>query len=447
MPDYVSKNHSRNFKGTDRPLTLRPSNKPVAHGAENSAQACLLKMTARKRRLIRAFEALLVPAVWIAQRMSRRHGPPATDVLQIVVVEYWNIGDIVVLLPFLENLRAAYPTARLILLANPTVLDLLKHQNFVDEIIPFTTPWSSYFSRWHKYNPFSKRWIQLARTLFRLRRRKFSLALSGRMDIRDNFLIWLIGARQRIGYAVGGGGLFLTDVVVPDVNRPHRSSVWLQLLRHLGKKIESEIPQLRLSETEKMFAAAFLRENQIEEKQLVVGVHAGARIATRRWDMSNFVAVSALIESEFKAKILWFTDPANTDESDRIPSSWIRVALPFGKFIAVLNRCNLLTCNDSGPMHLAAALGVPVVAVFGPTQPIWFGPLGPANRVVIRPEFWCRPCFDYCIFEEPYCIRTITVEEVFKAAAESLRSLSHDEDRTTMPAANTSRRKLQTGII
>jgi len=72
-------------------------------------------------------------------------------------------------------------------------------------------------------------------------------------------------------------------------------------------------------------------------------------------------------------------------------------------------------------------LNVPVVAVFGPTQPEWFGPRGPEDRVVIRPEFWCRPCFDYCIFDQPYCLRTISVEEVWGA----IEGILHRTDAST----------------
>jgi heptosyltransferase-1/heptosyltransferase-2 len=80
-------------------------------------------------------------------------------------------------------------------------------------------------------------------------------------------------------------------------------------------------------------------------------------------------------------------------------------------------------CNDSGPMHLANLLRVPVVAVFGAQRPDWFGPRGPDDRVVIRPEFSCRPCFDYCIFDRPYCLRTISTDEVYQTVAAALGSV------------------------
>jgi heptosyltransferase-2 len=74
-------------------------------------------------------------------------------------------------------------------------------------------------------------------------------------------------------------------------------------------------------------------------------------------------------------------------------------------------------------MHLANLLGIPLVAVFGPQRPEWFGPRGPRDRVVIRPEFPCRPCFDYCIFDKPYCLRAVIVDDVYAAVASQMNDI------------------------
>src|SRR5579859_3768314 len=307
--------------------------------ASEAARGALIRMGPSKHRMVCAFETFVFPAVWVIEHVRPQREPPNESIREILVIEYWNIGDIVNLLPFLESLRAAYPAARVSLLINPAMRSAFESRSLADEVIPFTTLWSTHFNRWQKYNPFSLRWFQLAKTLMALRRRKFDLALTGRMDIRDNFLAWLIDARRRVGYGFAGGGFFLTDVVTPDLNRPHRSQIWLQLLRHLGKNICSEIPRLRLVESEKAAAAGFLRKNGIGDGELLVGVHPGARVPTRRWGEANFAAVATRIESEFKARILWFADPAETYSSDCISPSWIRVALPFREFLAVLARC------------------------------------------------------------------------------------------------------------
>lgn len=389
-----------------------------------AARASLLKMTVRRRRLIRLAERLLRPIVRLVG--SRDPSPDSSEErpARILVIEYWNIGDVVILLPFLNSLRDAYPQARISLLANPVTRAVLAGQNLVDEIIPFSTPWSVHTSRWRKYNPLSPRWLSLTRSLLSLRRRNFDLVFTGRMDIRDNLLAWLTGATRRVGYGFSGGAFLLTDAVAPDLARPHRSQIWLQLLRHFGKPTRSEIPCLRLNAGEEAFAAEFLRKQGIGVTERLVGVHPGARISTRRWGTENFASVSTRVESKFRVRILWFGDPKEREEAQWLPPGWVRVRLPFREFLAVLARCSLLICNDSGPMHLATALGVPVAAVFGPQQPLWFGPRGPNDHVVIRPEFWCRPCSDYCIFDQPYCLRTISRDEVFTAASSTLHQLS-----------------------
>jgi ADP-heptose:LPS heptosyltransferase len=139
------------------------------------------------------------------------------------------------------------------------------------------------------------------------------------------------------------------------------------------------------------------------------------------------------LASAFPVRVLWFCDPNEPERAGPLPEPAIRVSLPIRQFIAVLARCQLLLCNDSGPMHIAAALGVPVVAVFGPQEPAWFGPLGPDHRIVIRPEFWCRPCFDYCRFDQPYCLRTISREEVGEAALSAVREISRRREPPSTP--------------
>jgi heptosyltransferase-2 len=232
-----------------------------------------------------------------------------------------------------------------------------------------------------------------------------------------------------VGYAFGGGGFFLTDAVIPDLARPHLSDRWLRLLEHLGKPILQGPPRLRLTQEEERLADRFLAERGIDNTELLIGIHPGARSAIRQWGEENFLTLAQRLQAKFQIKILWFHDPSQASPAlngshpglDR--SRLLPLSLPLREFMAVLNRCRLFICNDSGPMHIATALQVPVVAIFGPTEPTWFGPLGDDNRVVIHPGFWCRPCLDYCRFDHPYCLRTISVESVFESSVEALNAL------------------------
>jgi heptosyltransferase II len=392
--------------------------------ANSAALGVLVKIGARKRFLIRVFEVAVKPLVFLVERLRRRHANPSGEIRKILAVEYWNLGDIVMESPFLQNLRIQYPSAHIVLLTSPKCAPLIEKQGLVDEVKVVRVPWAQHYSRWRKYNPFSPLWLELFQTLKFLRAQYFDLAFVARADIRENFILWLIEARQRVGYGFGGGAFLLTDVVVPDLEHPHFSNRWLQLLEHLGKPILTQQPRLLLTEEEERAADRFLAERGVTDGEFLVGVHAGARSAIRQWGEENFEAVARRLQRQFPVKIVWFQEPNQPSPVLARNHNFLPLSLPLRPFMAVLRRCRLFICNDSGPMHISTAIGVPVVAIFGPTEPAWFGPLGPGNRIVIQPGFWCRPCFDYCLFDQPYCLRTISVESVYQAAVEVVRDLS-----------------------
>src|SRR6266436_8655001 len=163
-------------------------NSKLATAAEAAARGSLLRMTPRKWRLIRMFESImrfLLPTLPSPRAGEKPNAEPAS----ILVIEYWNLGDLAILVPFLKNLRRNFPSSRISLLVNEGLVSFLEGQEIVDEFIPVRVPWAQHLNRWRKYNPFSPRWISLTCTLLALRRRQFDLGFSGRMDIRDNFIL------------------------------------------------------------------------------------------------------------------------------------------------------------------------------------------------------------------------------------------------------------------
>jgi ADP-heptose:LPS heptosyltransferase len=129
------------------------------------------------------------------------------------------------------------------------------------------------------------------------------------------------------------------------------------------------------------------------------------------------------LTGEFDAKVIWFEDAMDSTGA-ALPRNIVPASFPLREFLAVLARCSFVVCNDSGPMHMAGVLGVPVVAIFGSTFPEWFCPPGENHRVVVRRDMPCRPCGDRCLLDEPYCLRLIPVEQVMEAVRESLRNLN-----------------------
>jgi heptosyltransferase II len=394
---------------------------------EAAARERLLGMTQRKWRLVRLLELMLrpllrlVPATRHAENETARPG-------SILVLEYWSLGDLAIVVPFLKSLRRSFPNARIALLVNAALPNFLEGQGLVDEFFAVRVPWAQHFHRWRKYNPFSHDWISLFSAIKALRRRRFDWAFSGRMDLRDNVILWLTGARRRIAYGLGGGGSLLTDRVAPDLSRPHRADLWLHLLEALGASPDREPERLRLASAELAAAESFLRERGIPQGAFLVGVHPGARSATRRWSRQRFAQVAQRLVQEARAHVLWFSQPGEPSYAPALEHCYA-VSLDFRSFLAVLSSCSLFICNDSGPLHLANLLHIPVVAIFGPQRPESFGPRGAYDRVVIRPEFSCRPCFDDCIFDQPYCLRAISTDEVFRTVEVALSSVKTSGSR------------------
>lgn len=386
-----------------------------SHTIDAAALASQAKYGPVRLVLSQFFEYLLMPLVRLG---NWRKESGETEPKSILVVEYWNLGDFVLLTPFLKNLRLHYPKAHIALLASPRIIPMVEGQRLVDELIPVSMPWAQHLSRWKKY--FSRDWMNLFRCIHQIRKRRFDLGFTGRADIRDNFFLWAGGVRRRVGYGFAHGGTLLTDVVQADLLRPHYSDRWLHLLEQQGKPILDRHPELKLGTEQRVFARNFLLEMGLENTDVLIGFHPGARNEVRQWGNEKFLEVARRLMNLFSVKILWFQDPGSTEKP--IGTGFITVRLPLKEFMAVLSECRVLVCNDTGPMHIASGLGVPVVAVFGPTQPEWFAPIGEDHKIVIRREIWCRPCFDYCIFDQPHCLRLVTVDSVYEAAAETLRA-------------------------
>ncbi len=401
--------------------TIRPkSSGALSPGEANAAaRAALVKMSARKSRMIRVIEAALRPLVHIADCVRGNSEKHDSEADKILVMEYWNLGDVVMLTPFLRSLRIQYPHASVTVVTSPKAAPLFENQGLVDRILTVRIPWAQHYSRWRKYNPLSLHWVELLRMVKTLRDQHFDLAFTARSDMRENFILWVAGVTRRVGYGFGGGGFLLTDLAIPDLHHPHMASRWLRLLEHVGGAALEHLPRLQVTAAEEQSALEILDRHGVSGGELLIGVHPGARSKARQWGEENFSALIAGLEAQFPLQTVWFQEysPKNP-QAEQCERRFL--TLPLRQFMAVLSRCRLLICNDSGPMHIATALGVPVVAVFGPTEPAWFGPLGEGNRVVSQPGFWCRPCFDYCIFDQPYCLRMIPVEDVLQACVQAI---------------------------
>jgi len=328
----------------------------------------------RKRLMLGALDVL-------GRLAPKRAHPPEVDsnaqIKRILVVELWNIGDVVLAMPFLAQLRALFPTARVTMLARPHAKTILAGTGLVDEFIETELGWTEHATR---FNPLAYSWTELRRVRLALRSRKFDIAFKSRMHIREHLVLAMSGATRRVAFAFGQGDRVLTDAIpIGDPNR-HKAADWLELLKPFGGHVEGPPARLKVSESEGRWAAAFFAEHGIAANDRVLGIHPGASVPAKRWPLDRFVQVAEAIAQRPGVKVLAFVEPEGYGDAIARVGGVIPAKVNLREMIALIQRCDVLVCNDSGPMHIAGALGVPTVAVFGSGIQQWFSPLGEGHK-------------------------------------------------------------------
>lgn len=343
-----------------------------------------------------------------------RDGPPRS----FLVVEPWGIGDVVLATPLLASLRSAFPESSITLLAKQYAADLLAHSGLVDDVVPFNFPWTA-FSGKYQLSRYEKRAFD---NLFReLRSRDFDVSLDARRDIRSNVITYFSGARRRIGYDFGGGSHLLTDVLPSGDQNAHKIDDWLAMLRPLGvAEPACRQPRLVVTQHESALARARLGGLGIVPGKPLIGLHPGASHRVRRWDDRRYAEVVERMLKDGDVQFIIFEeysgDSAGIVTSAQVP----RVRGTIREMMAFIAECDLFLANDSGPMHIAEALGIPITALFGGSRAEWYGPRGARDEKVLVSEMPCRPCFDACIFATPRCMEGISSEAVVASLSRQL---------------------------
>jgi heptosyltransferase-2 len=320
------------------------------------------------------------------------------------VLEFWGLGDLTFATPLL---RAAQERYDITLVGKDHAAQLLQPSFPNVRFVTFDAPWSAYRG---KYALWRWPWRRLLGLLASLRRERFDAAVSVRSDPRDHLFILLAGARQRYGFPRNGSALFLTHPLVRSRSKQHKVEDWHDIGRALGfPKVEAG-PALEHSE---------YRQPAIDEilagvsGKPVLCVHPGARIAVRRWPETSFAHIIKKLRARFDFHLVLVPDPDGYGHGLTPLADVVLRPLTVPELVDVLGRTDLLLCNDSGPGHIAAACGRPVIPIFGPTDPDWFRPWGDQQHLVIRDICPWRPCFDYCKFREAYCLTKLLPERVW----------------------------------
>lgn len=327
-----------------------------------------------------------VPVWWLLARLSPGDPAASTDQpSEIVVFDFHLLGDIVLLTPFLAALRAGFPGARITLVAGPWAAELLLGTNLVDALIPFSAPWV-------KYGQGLGGLIRCAALCRRLRAKRFDLGIEMRGDVRQIMMLWLSGVRRRLGFDFTGGGALLSDVVPDDGKLAHLAEHHQRMAAYLGIWPEGKTysPWLKLTEQE---------ARAIRNTPSFVGLHFDASLPLRRFPLAEIQRLMSRL-LEHGERLCVFVPPGPTpiwlDELQQgLGKETPAIEFWSGtlrEMVVKLASARHVYAMDSGPAHIAAALGVPVTVFFGPAEPDYVRPLGERVRIISRLDVPCRPC-------------------------------------------------------
>jgi heptosyltransferase II len=335
---------------------------------------------------------------------------------QKILVRATNwVGDAVMSLPALRALRDKFPNAEISILAKPWVADLYGREPFCDHLIPYTprTLTSKY------------------RAGRDLRMHKFDCAILFQNAFEAAAVAYLAGVPERIGYARDGRGFLLTRAIpVPrDGEIPrHQRFYYLELLRRAG--ILDAIPAndlIRLEGAPQAREQGRRRFVELGMGDVVVGVSPGAAFGSaKRWLPERFAETAARLAGELGATVAIFGSKderelcASVASALRVPVKNFAGETSLAEFIDLAAACRVYLTNDSGAMHIASALGVPTVAIFGATDDVATGPTGPLARVVREPVE-CSPCLMRECPIDHRCMTRVDAARVAQVALDLLK--------------------------
>ncbi|HXH09621.1 MAG TPA: lipopolysaccharide heptosyltransferase II [Alphaproteobacteria bacterium] len=359
-----------------------------------------------------------------------------SPLLQTVLVIGPNwVGDAVMSTPVLANLRRGLPKATIDLLVPASVSPLFDEHPHVDRVLidRSRTDWRAALS--------------LARTQ---RQMRYDVALLLPNSFRAALWAWLIGAQRRVGYATDGRRWLLTHPmpaawIQPYRRRsqrvsrgspsegPHQVDAYLRLVEALHIPIVERLPVLVPSSLAEKEAEHLWARHGLEGQKRIVGLCPGAAFGpAKRWWPERFAALADRLVAEAELAVVLFgsRDEVPLIEQVRAHMSQHAVSLAgqdtLASFAALAARCAVLVTNDSGAMHIASAVGSPVVALFGPTDPRRTAPSSP-RAIVLRRQLPCSPCFrSHCPYSDHPCMRLIEVDDAFVAVQHALGYAEHD---------------------
>lgn len=336
---------------------------------------------------------------------------------KILIVNVNWLGDVVLSTPFIRTIRKEFTNAHIACVLEPRCKQILENNPYIDEVI-------LYDEKGLHHGLFGK-----LKFIFLLKNKKFDTVYLLHRSLTKTLLTFLAGIKTRIGYSTKKRSIFLTKKIIPpDINNIHRADYFLELAYRAGVKYRDNLGcDIHTNGHDKEAAQNLLKENGISIKAPFIVINPAGNWANKRWPAEYFARLCDLIAKDTNIKVVLLAADKDIKLANEIVSSSrnnINIVNLAGKCslgisISIIELSNLVITNDTGPMHIASALGKNIVCLFGPTSPLITGPYkNTAKTMIIQSNVHCKiPCYKTSC-EKPLCMENIRPQEVYQKVKE-----------------------------
>jgi heptosyltransferase-3 len=332
------------------------------------------------------------------------------EVRKILVIKLRAVGDVVLSTIVLKNLALAFPDSQLDFLTEKPSKDVLAGNPFVHSTLV--------------YDRSTMNGLELVNLV---RKGSYDLVIDLFGNPRSALLTWLSGASYRVGFHFRGRTYAYNIVAEPRGNAVHNTQFNLDALEAIGVEIHDRNLYFTVSPGDERYVADFLSAENIDG--FVVGLNTAGGWYTKRWGLDRVAALGDLLVERYRASVILTWGPGQLVEVRALQSmmrhpGFIPPPTTLSQLGALFKRCTIVVSNDSGPMHVAAAVGTPVLGIYGPTNPVLQGPYGLKHVTVWKEGLDCLGCnLTKCPIGNP-CMKELTVETVMKSVEELLKKNS-----------------------
>jgi lipopolysaccharide heptosyltransferase II len=343
-----------------------------------------------------------------------------SNINRILIIRTDRIGDVVLSTPVITATRKAFPRAYIAVMVSPQTKEIVIDNPYINEVIVYDKKvkhrsifQTLCFAKW-------------------LRSKIFDLALILHSTTRVNVITFLAGIPHRVGYKRGKMDFLLTHgfEYKKRLGEKHEAEYSLDILRSIGIDAEMSSLVMSFSSENERKIEYLLQQNGLKEGEKIIVLHPDASCPSKMWPLENFARLADDLKDKFAVRIALVSSPEHVKIGEKVRDLMKHSPIflcgetSLGDLAALFKRTTLFISNDSGPVHIAAAIGAPVISIFGRNEkglsPTRWRPLGDKS-VVLHKDVGCIKCLAHNCKRDFLCLKSIRVDEVAEKAGELLR--------------------------